>query len=161
GPRQLTMVTDWPDALPGLQSSAVRFARTVGEATGGRIKIEGFGGGALVRPFETFYAGGARGARPYPTNISTFQQKSPTFHFFQALPFGFTPNELFAWIDYGGGQKLWDELSGQFNIKSFLGCSTGPQMGGWFAREVNSQQGFKGLRYRMTGPGGEVLRRLG
>jgi TRAP-type mannitol/chloroaromatic compound transport system substrate-binding protein len=54
GLRQLKMVTDWPEALPGLHSSAVRFAQTVGAATGGRIKIEVFPAGALVRPFETF-----------------------------------------------------------------------------------------------------------
>ena len=34
-------------------------------------------------------------------------------------------------------------------------------MGGWFAREITSPEGFKGLRYRMTGPGAEVLRRMG
>jgi TRAP-type mannitol/chloroaromatic compound transport system substrate-binding protein len=34
-------------------------------------------------------------------------------------------------------------------------------MGGWYAREITSPDGFKGLRYRMTGPGGQVLRRLG
>ena len=34
-------------------------------------------------------------------------------------------------------------------------------MGGWFTREVTSPEGFKGLRYRMAGPGAEVLRRMG
>jgi TRAP-type mannitol/chloroaromatic compound transport system substrate-binding protein len=34
-------------------------------------------------------------------------------------------------------------------------------MGGWFAREIISPESFKGLRYRMTGPGAEVLRRMG
>jgi TRAP-type mannitol/chloroaromatic compound transport system substrate-binding protein len=34
-------------------------------------------------------------------------------------------------------------------------------MGGWFTHEVTSPEGFKGLRYRMAGPGAEVLRRLG
>jgi TRAP-type mannitol/chloroaromatic compound transport system substrate-binding protein len=34
-------------------------------------------------------------------------------------------------------------------------------MGGWFAREIASPEDFKGLRYRMTGPGAEVLRRMG
>ena len=34
-------------------------------------------------------------------------------------------------------------------------------MGGWFTREVTLPEGFKGLRYRMAGPGAEVLRRLG
>ena len=62
---------------------------------------------------------------------------------------------------YGGGQELWDALSGQFNVKAFLGCSTGCQMGGWFTQQITSPEEFKGLRYRMAGPGAEVLRRLG
>ena len=81
--------------------------------------------------------------------------------FFSAIPFGFTADELFAWIQYGGGQELWDALSSQFNIKSLLCTSTGCQMGGWFVREVNSPESYKGLRYRMGGPGAEVLRRMG
>jgi TRAP-type mannitol/chloroaromatic compound transport system substrate-binding protein len=56
---------------------------------------------------------------------------------------------------------LWDALSGQFNIKPFLCCNTGTQMGGWCTREVPSPEEFRGLRYRMPGLGGEVLRRLG
>jgi TRAP-type mannitol/chloroaromatic compound transport system substrate-binding protein len=39
--------------------------------------------------------------------------------------------------------------------------STGTQMGGWFTNEITSLEAFKGLRYRMPGLGGEVLRRLG
>jgi hypothetical protein len=34
-------------------------------------------------------------------------------------------------------------------------------MGGWFVREVNSPESYKGLRYRMGGSGAEVLRRTG
>ena len=34
-------------------------------------------------------------------------------------------------------------------------------MGGWFNHEITSPEKFKGLRYRMPGLGGEVLRRLG
>jgi TRAP-type mannitol/chloroaromatic compound transport system substrate-binding protein len=34
-------------------------------------------------------------------------------------------------------------------------------MGGWFNSEITSPERFKGLRYRMAGPGAEVLRRLG
>ena len=75
--------------------------------------------------------------------------------------FGFTADELFAWVQYGGGQELWDALSGQYNVKPLLCLNTGVQMGGWFNRELSSLDGFKGLRYRMPGLGGEVLRRLG
>jgi TRAP-type mannitol/chloroaromatic compound transport system substrate-binding protein len=161
GLRQLKMVTDWPAASPGLQSSAARLAQRIGAATGGRINIEVFPAGALVRPFETFDAVGAGVADVYHSADYYWEKKSPAFSLFAAVPFGCTANELFAWVQYGGGQDLWDALSGQFNIKPFLCCNTGTQMGGWCTREVPSPEGFKGLRYRMPGLGGEVLRRLG
>ena len=161
GIRQLKMVTEWPEGTPGLQTSAVRFAQTVGAATAGRINIEVFAAGALVRPFETFDAVGAGVADMYHSYEGYFEKKSPALQFFATMPFGLTADELFAWVQYGGGQELWDALSGQFNIKPFLCLNTGTQMGGWFTREIASPEGFRGLRYRMAGPGAEVLRRLG
>jgi TRAP-type mannitol/chloroaromatic compound transport system substrate-binding protein len=161
GLRQLKMVTDWSAALPGHHPSAVRFAETIGTATGGRIKIEVFSSGALVRPFETFDAVGAGVADMFHSDEGYFAKKSSALYFFAAMPFGFTADELFAWVQHGGGQELWDTLSGQFNIKSLLCGNTGCQMGGWFNNELTSSESFKGLRYRMAGPGAEVLRRLG
>jgi TRAP-type mannitol/chloroaromatic compound transport system substrate-binding protein len=161
GIRKLKMVTDWPEGTPGLQTSAVRFARTIGTATGGRIDIQVFAAGALVRPFETFDAVGAGVADMYHTDEAYFEKKAPAFNFFATVPFGLTADELFAWVHFGGGQALWDSLSARYNVKSLLCANTGCQMGGWFNHEIASPEGFKGLRYRMAGPGAEVLRRLG
>jgi len=161
GIRQLKLVTDWPADMPGLQTSAARIARTIEQASGGRIKVEVFPAGTFVRAFETFDAVGAGVADMYHSFEGYFAGKSPALHFFSAIPFGFTANELIAWIQYGGGQELWDALSGQFNVKPLLCTSSGCQMGGWFAREITSPEQYKGLRYRMAGPGAEVLRRLG
>jgi TRAP-type mannitol/chloroaromatic compound transport system substrate-binding protein len=161
GIRKLKMATDWPAGSPGMQSSAERLARAIGAASGGRINIDVFPSGALVRPFETFDAVGAGIADMYHSSDYYWQKKSPAFNFFAAVPFGFTAVEQFAWVQYGGGQELWDALSGQFNIKPFLCLNTGAQMGGWCTREIPSLEGFRGLRYRMPGLGGEVLRRLG
>lgn len=159
--RRLKMVTDWPAGSPGLQSSAARLAQRIGAATEGRIDIEVFPAGALVRPLETFDAVGDGVADMYHSAEYYWEKKSPAFSFFASVPFGFTANELFAWVHYGGGQELWDTLSGQFHIKPFLCCNTGTQMGGWCTREVPSVEALRGLRYRMPGLGGEVLRRLG
>src|ERR1700680_4429804 len=74
GIRQLKMVTDWPEGTPGLQTSAVRFAQTVGDATGGRIKIEVFPAGTLVRPFETFDAVSTGVADMYHTDEGYFEK---------------------------------------------------------------------------------------
>jgi TRAP-type mannitol/chloroaromatic compound transport system substrate-binding protein len=161
GLRELKMVTDWPEGTPGLQTSAVRFAQTIGDATGGHIKIEVFAAGAFVRPFESFDAVGAGIADMYHSFEGYFEKNAQALHFFAAIPFGFTADELFAWVQYGGGQELWDALDAPFNIKPLLCTNTGCQMGGWFTREVTSPEGYKGLRYRMGGLGAEVLRRLG
>lgn len=155
------MVTDWPDGTPGLHTSAVRFTQTIAAASGNRIKIDLFPAGALVHSFETFDAVSAGLADMYHSFEGYFEQKSRALHFFAAIPFGFTADELFAWVQYGGGQELWDSLSGQFNVKPLLCTSTGCQMGGWFVREVNSAEDYRGLRYRMGGLGAEVLRRMG
>jgi len=80
GIRQLKMVTDWPDGTPGLHTSAVRLAQMIGVATGGRIKIEVFPAGALVRPFETFDAVGAGVADVYHSDEYYFEKKSPAFN---------------------------------------------------------------------------------
>src|SRR6266481_271097 len=151
GIRQLKLVTDWPADMPGLQTSAVRIARTIEQASGARIKVEVFPAGTFVRAFETFEAVGSGLADMYHSFEGYFASKSSALNFFSAIPFGFTAIELIAWVQYGGGQELWDALSGQFNVKPLLCTSTGCQMGGWFAR----------LRYRMAGRGAEVLRRLG
>lgn len=50
---------------------------------------------------------------------------------------------------------------GTFDIKPFLRASPGVQMGGWFKREINALDDYKGLKFRMPGLGGEVLRCLG
>ena len=52
-------------------------------------------------------------------------------------------------------------MSAGFGLKAFLCGNTGAQMGGWFTKELTSAESYKGLRYRMPGLGGEVLRRLG
>jgi TRAP-type mannitol/chloroaromatic compound transport system substrate-binding protein len=159
--RELKIVTSWPKGLPGLGTSAERLGRAITEVTGGRLKVQVFGAGQLVSAFEVFDAVSSGVADMYHSAEYYWEKRSPAFNFFAAVPFGFTANELFAWVQYGGGQELWDALSGQFNIKPLLCLNTGTQMGGWCTREVPSPDAFRGLRYRMPGLGGEVLRRLG
>lgn len=161
GVREFTMVTSWPKGLPGLGTSAERIAQSITAASGGRLKVNVFGAGELVSAFEAFDAVGAGVADFYHSAEYYWQDHSPGFSFFAAVPFGFTADEMAAWVHFGGGQALWDELSAGFNIKPLLSTNTGPQMGGWFAKEAQGADSFVGLRFRMPGLGGEVLRRLG
>jgi TRAP-type mannitol/chloroaromatic compound transport system substrate-binding protein len=161
GIRELKMVTSWPKGLPGLGGSAERMAKSITAVTGGRIQVKVFGAGELVKPFEVLDAVSAGVADIYHSAEYYWEAKSPGFCFFAAVPFGFTADELAAWVHFSGGQALWDELSASFNVKSLLSTNTGVQMGGWFTKEVQGPESYAGLRYRMPGLGGEVLRRLG
>jgi len=161
GKRTLKMVTTWPKNYPGLGTAPEKMAKRISEMTDGAINIKVFAAGELVGAFEAFDAVSTGTAEMYSGAEYYWQGKSPAFNFFTAVPFGMTAQELNAWIYFGGGQELWDELSATFSIKPFLSANTGVQMGGWFNKEINTLEDFKGLKIRMPGLGGEVMRRLG
>jgi len=159
--RELKMVTTWPKGFPGLGTGAQRLADSITAMTDGRITVKLFGGGELVPALESFDAVSNGTADMYHGADYYWQGKSKAFNFFTAVPFGLTANEMDAWLYYGGGQELWDELSAGFNVKPFAAGNTGVQMGGWFNKEMNTVEDYKGLKMRMPGLGGEVLRQIG
>ncbi|MGH6922465.1 MAG: TRAP transporter substrate-binding protein [Propylenella sp.] len=161
GMMELKMVMTWPKNYPALGTGAQRVCDRIATMTEGRIKVTLFGAGELVPPFESFDAVSQGTADMYQGAEYYWQGKHKGFNFFAAVPMGLTASEMNAWVHYGGGQELWDELAGGFGIKSFLAGNTGAQMGGWFREEVNTPEDLKGLTFRMPGFGGEVLRKVG
>ncbi len=161
GKRRLKMVTTWPKNFPGLGTAPENVAKRVSAMSDGQLEIKVFAAGEIVGAFESFDAVSTGTADMYNGAEYYWQGKSPAFNFFTAVPFGMTAQELNAWIDFGGGRQLWEELSAKFNVIAFQSANTGVQMGGWFNKEINGLDDFKGLKIRMPGLGGEVMRRLG
>jgi TRAP-type mannitol/chloroaromatic compound transport system substrate-binding protein len=155
------MVTTWPRNFPGLGTGAQRVADRITAASQGRIEVKLFSAGELVPPFESFNAVAQGSAELYHGAEYYWVGQHPGYAFFAAVPMGFTAQELQAWVHYGGGRALWDELGNQFGVKSFLAGNTGVQMGGWFRNPITSPDDLKGLTMRMPGLGGEVLRQVG
>ncbi len=161
GMKELRMVTTWPKNFPGLGTAAEDLATRVAAMTGGKIRIRVFAAGELVPAFQSFDAVSS-GTADMSHSVSYYWQgKHKALNFFATAPFGLTGLEQATWIYDGGGQELWDEVCAQFGIKPLLRASTGVQMGGWYRKEINTLDDFKGLKFRMPGLGGEVLRRLG
>ena len=161
GTRELRMVSTFVKNFPGLGTSANRLVERIRIASDGKLRIRLYNANELVGPLEVFDVVSKGDADIYFSSEYYYLGKSKAFGFFGAVPFGLTMDEYYAWLHYGGGQPLWDELSAQFNLKPFVSSNTGVQMGGWFNREIKTVDDFKGLKFRMPGIGGEVLRRMG
>ncbi len=155
------MATSWPAGLPVLADSAQAFARTVGEASDGRLRIE------VVDPSVHKAAGGIYDlvrSGAYEVGHTTahyYKDKAPAFDFFTATPFGFTASENYAWLYGADGLVLMDEVFRPHGIVALPAGNTGAQMGGWFRKEISSVDDIRGVRMRISGQPGQVWARLG
>ena len=155
------MVTTWPKNFPGLGSGANLLAKLVGEMSGGRLKVRVYGANELVPPLEVFDAVANGTAEMGHTSAYYWKGKNPTTQFFSTVPFGMTAQEMNAWLYYGGGMELWREVYAPYGLLPVAAGNTGVQMGGWFNREINGVDDLQGLKMRIPGLGGEVLKRAG
>ncbi len=155
------MVTTWPKNFPGLGTGAQYLADLIGTLSAGRIRVKVYGAGELVPAFEIFDAV-ARGAAELGHGAAYYWKgKNEALQFFSTVPFGFTAMEMNAWLYHGGGMELWQEAYEPFGLIPMAAGNTGVQMGGWFNKEINSVGDLKGLKMRIPGLGGEVLKRAG
>ncbi|MEM6665768.1 MAG: TRAP transporter substrate-binding protein [Pseudomonadota bacterium] len=161
GTQEWRMVTSWPKNLPGPGVTAERLAERIRICSGGRISVSVYAAGELVPALSVFDAVAEGTAEMAHTASFFWQGRAPASVFFTAVPFGLTADEHAAWIYHGGGGALWDTLYAPFAIKPFMAGNTGMQMGGWYNREINTVDDLKGLKIRMPGLGGDVMRALG
>jgi len=155
------LVTAWPKNFPGIGQAPETFASLVGEMSNGRLQIHVYGGGEIVPALGVFDAVSQGVAEVGHSGAYYWTGKAPASVFFTSVPFGFTAQEINAWIHYGGGLELWREVYAPYNLIPFAGGNSGVQMAGWFNKEINSLEDLRGLKMRMPGLGGEVLSRAG
>jgi TRAP-type mannitol/chloroaromatic compound transport system substrate-binding protein len=114
-----------------------------------------------VAPFDSFDEVASGNSQAYIAADYYWRGVHPGFAYFTAVPMGMSSPEWNAWIKFGGGQELWDKISGEYGVKALAAGSTGCQAGGWFNKEINSADDLKGLKMRIPGLGGTVMSKLG
>jgi TRAP-type mannitol/chloroaromatic compound transport system substrate-binding protein len=158
---EIAMVATWGRDFPGLGTGAQRFAKRLSDMSDGRIQVTYYAANERVKAFDSFDEVASGNAQMYHGAEYYWKGKHPGWAYFTSVPFGLTYTEMNAWIRFGGGQELWDELGADYGLKGLMCGNTGVQMGGWFRKEMNSVDDFKGLKMRMPGLGGDVLAKLG
>ena len=155
------MVTSWPKNFPVLGDSAEYLASLITTMSGGRIEVKVYAANELVPAFECFDAVMDGVAELAHSASYYWKGKNPAFQFFSTVPFGMNAAQTTAWLHEGGGLDLWREAYAPHGIIPVPAGNTGIQMGGWFNREINRLEDFKGLKIRIPGLGGDIVRRVG
>ncbi len=155
------MVTTWPKNFPGLGTGAQYLADIIAEMSNGRLKIKVYGAGEIVPAFEIFDAVQSGTAQMGHGSAYYWKGKNSAFQFFSTVPFGMNANEMNAWLYQADGMKLWRRAYEPFGLIPMAAGNSMVQMGGWFNKEINSLDDLVGLKMRIPGLGGEVLRLAG
>lgn len=153
--------TSFPAQAPGVGTNVTSFAARVESMSDGRLSFKVFSAGELVPPFaveDAVQQGTAEIGHSTPYYAAG---KDPALHFFSTVPFGLSATEHAAWLRFGGGQELWDDIYATRGLVPIYSGNSGIQSAGWFRKPIESVADLKGLNMRIAGLGGEAMRELG
>jgi TRAP-type mannitol/chloroaromatic compound transport system substrate-binding protein len=141
------------------------WAKKVNEMAAGRLRIDVLPDKAVVPAFELIEAvsrGTLDGGHGVPAYW--FGRNRAASLFGTGPSFGLDAEGLLAWIHYGGGQALYNELLQQvlkFNVVSFFHGPMPTQPLGWFQKEIKSPGDLKDLRFRTVGLSASLFQEMG
>src|SRR5262249_34698020 len=155
------LTASWPKSLDTLYGGCEYFARRVAEMTDNRFQIQVFAAGEIVPGLQVLDAVQNGAVEMGNTALYYYWGKDPAMTFGTALPFGLNSRQMNAWLRFGGGSELLNELLKQYNCFGVAAGNTGAQMGGGFRKELKAVDALKGLKFRGGGFAGTILARIG
>jgi TRAP-type mannitol/chloroaromatic compound transport system substrate-binding protein len=155
------LTSSFPKSLDTIYGAAETFARCVGDMTDGKFTIQVFAAGEIVGGLQAADAVTDGTVEAAHTASYYYWGKDPTFALATCVPFGLNCRMQNAWMYEGGGIDLLNTFYRGYNIFALPGGNTGAQMGGWFRKEINTPEDWRGLKIRIGGFGGAIMSRLG
>ena len=143
---------------------ATDYVKRVNEMAGGRLKIQYLISGAVVKAFRVQDAV-HKGVLDGGHQVSVYWYgKSKVASLFGTGPvFGQNAHQGLAWIYYGGGLELYNELLKNLglNLVGFFSMPMPTQPLGWFKKPIKDASQLKGLKYRTVGLAADLMQAMG
>ena len=155
------MQSIFPSTLSIIGPAGVRLTENVARLSGGTFEIQFHEPGALAPITEIFNAVKDGSIDASWATAGLHRRRIPALVFFGGVPFGPRAGEYFAWMRYGGGDQIYDEIYAEHGMKGFHCAGIAPEGSGWFRNEVRSLDDLRGLKMRFFGLGARVMQKLG
>lgn len=155
------MQSTFGSKLSILGESGKHFEELVKTLSAGELNIKFFEPGALIPSLEGFDAAKAGSVDAVWGTAGYHVGKVPALSFFTAVPFGPRASEILGWMEYGGGDEIYNEVMDKNGLKAFHCFIIAPETSGWFKQPITSVDQLKGLKMRFFGMGAKVMTKLG
>ncbi len=159
--KTIDVASTFPKNMVFLGEGAENLATLLSNVSDGKLNLKVYGAGELVPALEVFNAVSTGAVQAGWDWIGYWGGTVPVSGLMGAMPFGPTPEVFLGWMWEGGGREILQKAYDPFNVQVFPCHLTAPEPGGWFNKEINSTEDFKGMKMRISGLGGKVLNNLG
>ena len=160
-PVRWKLASAYAGTTPILGPSIIRMTDRIRAASEGMVDIRFFEPGALVPPLEIFDAVSSGSVDAGWATPGFWAGKVPALQLFASVPFGPAAPEYMAWMYWGGGREMLDELYARHEIKSLPCMILPPEASGWFREEIRTLEDLGGLKMRFFALGARVMEKIG
>ena len=144
---------------------ARQYVERVEKMSGGSLKIDYLPSGAVVQSFQVQDAVNDGVLDAAHTVTAYWYGKNKAASLFGTGPvFGANASQILAWIHYGGGKELYQELVQDIlglNLVGFFAMPMPAQPLGWFKKHITSAADMQGLKYRTVGLATDIMQGMG
>ncbi len=161
GKMRLKVESTFPTKLVQLGALAKVLERNINASSGGALQIKIYEPNALVPSLQVFDAVSNGSVDAGWAAPGFWQGKEPALALFSSVPFGPSAGEYLAWMWYGGGEKMMQEIYHRHGLHSLVCAIIAPEASGWFRNPVKSITDLKGKKMRFFGLGAKVMQKLG